>query len=272
MFNAIVAYDSTAWETDQLMRIDADRFKEYSGGPESDQIERSKPATLKRLEGVPTLLFYEKGAQGPTASVVRYDTVTSIHTSGSEIVFRFKEEGRFARSVLEEFAGRLDIGKFEMNRTHWAVKEGGIPSAMLARLIPSYDVVFSFAGEDRAYVAKVARNLRARGVKVFYDEYEQADLWGKDLAEHFDAIYGQSGRYCVLFISAHYVKKMWTRHERRTALARALQEHREYILPARFDNTTVEGIRPTVAFVSLAELTPAKFAREVLKKLGRTSR
>src|SRR4051794_25388358 len=78
MYNVIVAYDSTAWETDELMRMDADRFKEYSGGPEADQIDLKKPATLKLLEAVPTLLFYEQGAKGPTADIVRYGHVSGV--------------------------------------------------------------------------------------------------------------------------------------------------------------------------------------------------
>jgi hypothetical protein len=270
MFNVIVAYDSTAWETDQLMRMEAARFKEYSGGPESDQVDLRKPATLKLLEGAPSLLFYEKGAEGSTANIVRYGVISGVRTTGAEVIFRFTEEGRFSRAVLEEFAVRLDIAKFEMNRTHWAIKEGGLPSAMKEKLIPTYDVVFSFAGEDRRYVARVANYLRARSVKVFYDEYEQAGLWGKDLAEYFGTIYGQSGRYCVIFISAAYVEKMWTRHERRTALARALREHGEYILPARFDDTAIDGIRATVGYIDLVNLPSASFAREILKKLGRT--
>ncbi|HEY4302738.1 MAG TPA: TIR domain-containing protein [Candidatus Didemnitutus sp.] len=269
MYNVIVAYDSTAWETDQLMRIGADRFKEYSGGPESDRVDATKPATLKLLEGIPTLLFYESGSDGAAAKVVRYGTVSHVHVLKNEVVFRFTEEGRFIRTVLEEFSSRLDIGRFENNRTHWAVKEGGIPSAMMSRLRPSYDIVFSFAGEDRVYVGKVARYLKTRGVKVFYDEFESADLWGKDLAEHFSMIYGQSGRYCVMFISSAYVKKMWTRHERRNALARAVEEHQDYVLPARFDDTPVDGIRSSIAYISLAKLSPLQFAKQILKKLGR---
>ena len=267
MFNVLVTYNSTAWETDQLMRMESDRFKEYSGGPEADTVSLAKPATLKLLEGIPSLLFYEDGATGPTAPIVRYGTLAGIRQADGEVVFRFNEEGRFSRSVLQEFAGRLDIARFEMNRTHWAVKEGGIPTAMIRQLIPYYDVVFSFAGEDRRYVSAVARYLRTHGVRVFYDEYELAHLWGKDLAEHFDMVYGESGRFCVIFISRHYVEKMWTRHERRTALARAIREHGEYILPARFDDSKVDGIRTTVAHISLEGLGPAKFAKEIIKKL-----
>lgn len=185
------------------------------------------------------------------------------------MVFRFEEKGKFQRSVVEEFAGRLGIDSWEQHRTHWAVKDAGLPRAMLARLMLSYDVVLSFAGEDRKYVKQVAAYLQARGVKIFYDEYEQVHLWGKDLAEHFELVYRRSGQYCVIFISKDYVKKMWTRHERRAALSRALNEQVEYILPARFDDTEVPGILPSVHYISLPDKSPAKFGKAILEKLGK---
>ena len=52
-----------------------------------------------------------------------------------------------------------------------------------------YDVALSFAGEQRAYVEKVAAALRRRGHRPFYDDYEKASLWGKDLYEHLDCVY-----------------------------------------------------------------------------------
>lgn len=45
-----------------------------------------------------------------------------------------------------------------------------------------YDIALSFAGEDREYVEKVATLLKENGIKVFYDKFEQVDLWGKDTA------------------------------------------------------------------------------------------
>jgi hypothetical protein len=45
-----------------------------------------------------------------------------------------------------------------------------------------YDVCLSFAGEDIAYVRRVAHLLRANGIREFFDEYAQADMWGKDLS------------------------------------------------------------------------------------------
>jgi hypothetical protein len=138
---------------------------------------------------------------------------------------------------------------------------------MLARVMPSFDVVFSFAGEDRDYVRKVAQYLHKQNVSIFYDENEQVHLWGKDLAEHFELLYRCSGKYCVIFISKEYVTKSWTRLERRAALSRALSEREEYILPARFDQSEVPGIPPTVGYISLLDKSPAKFGKLILEKL-----
>jgi hypothetical protein len=93
-----------------------------------------------------------------------------------------------------------------------------------------YDEAFSFAGENREYINKVANILLDKGVKVFYDNFEEANLWGKDLAAHFDYIYNEESRYVVIFVSKSYKEKRWTRHELRMALQRALGQKEEYIV------------------------------------------
>lgn len=130
-----------------------------------------------------------------------------------------------------------------------------------------YDIALSFAGEDREYVEKVADYLRLANVKVFYDKYEQVDLWGKDLYEHLSDVYQNKARFTVMFISCHYARKLWTQHERKSAQARAFREKGEYILPARFDNTEVPGLNATVGYVDLRHLSPAKLAEAIREKL-----
>jgi hypothetical protein len=130
-----------------------------------------------------------------------------------------------------------------------------------------YDVCFSFAGEDREYVHRVAKCLKNRNVLVFYDNDEKAILWGKDLPEHFDSLYQNQARYCVMFISQHYKVKLWTRLERRSAMARAFKSRREYILPAYFDDTTVPGVRKTLAHIDLRTHKPLQLALLIIAKL-----
>ena len=62
-----------------------------------------------------------------------------------------------------------------------------------------YDVCLSFAGQQRTFVQRVAALLKAKGTRIFFDEYETAELWGKDLYAHLDEVYGHMARYCVLF-------------------------------------------------------------------------
>ncbi|PCJ85516.1 MAG: hypothetical protein COA54_10925 [Thiotrichaceae bacterium] len=131
-----------------------------------------------------------------------------------------------------------------------------------------YDVCFSFAGEDREYVSSVAEVLRDQGIRVFYDEYEEVELWGKDLYVHLDDVYKNAARYCVLFISDNYSKKLWTNHERKSAQERAFKENTEYILPARFDDTPIPGLRDTVGYIDISQKSPEDFSELIIKKVG----
>lgn len=130
-----------------------------------------------------------------------------------------------------------------------------------------YEVAFSFAGENRVFVQEVADYLVSKGIKVFYDKYEQVDLWGKDLYQHLNTVYKKKANYCVIFISKHYAEKLWTKHELESAQARAFTENREYILPARFDNTEIPGLNETVGYLDINDMTPENFGSLLLRKL-----
>jgi len=111
-----------------------------------------------------------------------------------------------------------------------------------------YDVVLSFAGEDRQHAEKMADLLKADGFKVFYDKYEEVNLWGKNLYDHLSEVYSKQGKFCVMFLSQYYATKQWPTIERQNAQARAFNEHKEYILPIRIDDTTIPGIPVTICY------------------------
>ena len=115
---------------------------------------------------------------------------------------------------------------------------------------------------------QVAKVLKSKGIRIFYDEYAQVDMWGKDLYVHLDDIYQNTARFCVLFVSKHYAQKVWSNHERQSAQARAIRQHSEYILPAKFDNTPIPGLRPTIGYVDLRNMKPDKLADMIIEKIG----
>ncbi len=141
-----------------------------------------------------------------------------------------------------------------------------------ADLVPQpewrWDVALSFAGAQQDYVEQVAQALKARGVRCFYDADEQIELWGKYLAEELPSIYGEQAAAVVVFVSAEYAARDWTRHERRAALAKAVRERREYVLPARFDDTPLPGLLSDVSYVDLRAKTPQQFAAMIADKLA----
>ena len=130
-----------------------------------------------------------------------------------------------------------------------------------------YDVCLSFASEQRDYVSKVSDELNKAGLSHFFDEDEEVELWGKNLNEALDEIYRKTSRFCVMFISSAYAKKSWTIHERRSAQARALIDRGVYILPARFDDTEIDGLPPTVRYIDLRNHTSETFAQLIIEKV-----
>lgn len=132
----------------------------------------------------------------------------------------------------------------------------------------SYEVALSFAGEDRPYVRAVRDELKKLGITVFYDEDEQAALWGTDLYVHLDKVYRKSTLYCVMFISKAYAAKLWTNHERISLQARDfVHAHNGTVLPARFDDTEIPGLRPQIGYLDLRNLRPPALARLIAEKV-----
>jgi TIR domain-containing protein len=131
-----------------------------------------------------------------------------------------------------------------------------------------FDVALSYATEDRPYVQGVAAVLKERGVDVFYDEYHSVDIWGRDLSVYFDEVYRQQSRFVVVFASAHYLMKAWPRRELQLALAAAILERRELILPARMDNTELPGLPPTIGSVNCQHRTPEQLAEMIIEKIA----
>jgi hypothetical protein len=133
-----------------------------------------------------------------------------------------------------------------------------------------YDVALSYAGEDRAYVEQVAAQLRQRDVRIFYDEYAAAQLWGNDLYVLLDEVYRKRARFTVIFVSRYYASKPWTQHERQSAQARALTNIGPYLLPVRLDDSELPGLRPTVGYIDARNTSVERLVWLIEQKLAAT--
>lgn len=237
-----------------------------------------------------------------TGSKEARNTISRRRTQGAEL---FTADRRYTREMHERFENWFQDTAQDLERLYWApdvanwFRQGngwlvgagsyqGILDTwndrlkLLDELLTTfavdatcvsdgeqYDVCLSFAGEQRSYVENVARALADAGISVFYDRDEEIDLWGKNLYEHLNSVYRDRSRFCVIFVSREYAAKNWPSHERQSAQARAIRENREYILPARFDDTQLPGMNDTVQYADLRRISPQQLADMIVKKVGR---
>src|SRR5471030_1644181 len=99
-----------------------------------------------------------------------------------------------------------------------------------------YDLAISFAGEQRDLASHLARKLDASGYSIFYDEFRQAELWGRDLSLALSDVYGHQSRYCLVILSDEYIVKPWTNYERQTAISQFIFRRGDYVLCLKIDN------------------------------------
>ena len=115
---------------------------------------------------------------------------------------------------------QFDIGRWEMNRTHWAIKDEDLLKVLATHgLIPAnesgapqrledmhFKVALSFPGEHRDYVEKVSTELQARlpARSVFYDRDFTAQLARPNLDTLLQPIYAENSDLVVVFLSENY--------------------------------------------------------------------
>lgn len=130
-----------------------------------------------------------------------------------------------------------------------------------------YDIAISFAGEDREIAEEIAEKLSESGKRVFYDNFEKANLWGKNLYAYLSEVYGQRAKYCLMIVSKSYAKKHWTNLEREAAQSKAFREKYEYILPLRLDDTEILGLLPTTGYIDIRNTNVNEIVNLIIEKI-----
>nr|NJM01867.1 RES domain-containing protein [Desulfobacula sp.] len=103
--------------------------------------------------------------------------------------------------------------------------------------------------------------------EYFFDEFFEADLWGKELGDYLDEIYRKRSRFIIIFVSKEYKGKKWTDHERRSALSAAIESDIEKVLPIKVDDTELKGLRNSTSYIRASDKTPSQIANLLLQKL-----
>jgi hypothetical protein len=173
----------------------------------------------------------------------------------------------------------LDISKWEINRTHWAVKDVNLPKELRAKgiILPawardltkavdisthSFEVALSFPGEVRSLVEQIALGLERRigPNSYFYDNNYVSQLARPSLDTLLQDIYRNRSKLVVVFLGGDYHKKDWCGIEFRAIKEIIMERDHKRIMFIRTDDGSVDGVFKTDGYVDARRFSPADLA------------
>lgn len=285
MYNLFVSAGADAWNgepwTIELGRC----VREYTDKDITAQYGELDAASVAELKLLPSIFSYESGNQrnphfGIVKDVVRRQGQVRVEYEIQEV------EPFLTWQDLDTLTFELDVGRWEMNRTHWAVKNVNLQQELLkAReiVLPAwvigarkgvnlathtFDVALSFPGEAREYVQQVAAALDhlIGPDRYFYDHNYVAQLARPSLDIFLQAIYRDRSKLIVVFLGSDYERKEWCGIEFRAIREVLNARAAERIMYVRMDDGAVEGVLGHDGFVDARRFSPEDIARFVQER------
>jgi len=111
-----------------------------------------------------------------------------------------------------------------------------------------YQVFLSYASADKEVARKITDQLRAQGVRVWFDEYElQA---GDSIAEAIEQAISASD-YLIVLLSPHSVNSRWVQQELNAALTRELITRDVTLLPVLIADCEIPPLLASRCYLDL---------------------
>ncbi|MGB6034901.1 MAG: FRG domain-containing protein [Cryomorphaceae bacterium] len=120
MYNLLVTARNGAWD-EEFYKFDKSRFLEYTNEEIASALKELSSSHIENLKSYPCLFAYEG-----EDSDVRVGYLKSIKEHGRNLRIEFEFQQNIDPIPFEQIkpiAPLLDIRSWEMNRTHWAVKD-----------------------------------------------------------------------------------------------------------------------------------------------------
>ncbi|MGH8523342.1 MAG: hypothetical protein ACREXY_03765 [Gammaproteobacteria bacterium] len=107
-----------------------------------------------------------------------------------------------------------------------------------------FRIAFSFAGEKRDFVAKVAAILakKFRQDKILYDKYHEAEFARYDLGIYLPKLYRDESDLVVAVICPNYDEKLWTGWEWMAIYSQLSKKEGSNIMLTRCGYAQVDGL------------------------------
>lgn len=139
MFGIIMAAADEVWDVpvgvDAADTFPLNRYLEHTDLELQNALKPVSAATLKPLDGLPTLFMSEiqyDGEEDPFINI-RLGRTFDLSVAGGSIAYHFRLDADFGSYPVEDrvlVEQTLGLGRWELTRTHWAVKQGDLDEAL----------------------------------------------------------------------------------------------------------------------------------------------
>lgn len=285
MFNFLVTAHDKAWNYSAYEMFDPGRFGEYTQPAIKDRFKVLDDAAIVELKKMPALFTYE--GDGDQTAKIGY--IKRITPRAKSILLEYEFETRipeFPFSKLSAQHFRMNIGGFEMSRTHWAVKDGDLFEILLAGGVIDealfysfgplekiqdrrFKVALSFPGVKRAYIGEIVQELKRRLPRgsIFYDRDFTDELAVPNLDTLLQKIYLENSDLVVVFLCSEYEQKQWCGLEWRAIREHIKNRRDQTVMFMRFDDASVQGVFSTDGYVDLRNFNPTEAAGFIANRI-----
>ena len=285
MFNLFVSGRDDAWQG-APWHIEIGRsLGEYTDKDLAQKFGNFSEEAIAKLKRYPAIFAYE----APNELDPKFGRIRRVRRlqQSVEVEYEILDIDPFLTyRQLSAISAELDLGRLELYRTHWALKDVnlvrqlsrlGIELPAWARRIEppinidthQFDVALSFPGEERKLVEDIARGLEGLlgPDRYFYDFNYPGHLARPGLDILLQDIYGNRSKLIVVFISGAYQVKNWCGIEFRAIRDIINRRENARIMFVKTGDGDVDGVRPADGYVDSQKFSAEQIASFITDRL-----